>query len=79
MRDRNNENYKHLRAGLRLDEPDVVEICGMAGLDIGRDRAKRWARAHDVGPGRYSVMTDEQFDAICAGLRTWLSDGGDPA
>ncbi|WP_341667323.1 hypothetical protein [Alcaligenes sp. SDU_A2] len=69
---RNNLNFKKLRAAMLLRTDDIVAICRHGGYQASRSIAQRWGLSQDAGPGRYAVMTDEAFDAFCGGLRTWL-------
>lgn len=71
---RNNQNFKRVRVALLLTEDDVVAICHLGGLNIEKDRARRWARSPDAGPRRFSLMSDAEFDAFCAGLPAWAKE-----
>lgn len=68
---RNNTNFKSIRLALGLDESDIAQICELGGLKIGKDKGRRWSRSPDAGPGRFSMMSDAEFDAFCSGLPKW--------
>lgn len=76
---RNNRNFKSIRLAMQLSEGEVADICRLGGLDIGKDKARRWARSPDAGPGRFSAMADADFDAFCAGLPIWSKEQDDQA
>ena len=77
---RNNRNLKSICAALGLRRQDVAEIVGTSG-----SRADGWLRSEDAtkrgtGSSRAPVvrrsrdMTDDEFDAFCAGLADWYDD-----
>jgi hypothetical protein len=71
QRHRNNENFAQLRGALGLSPDEVVACCAAAGFVVSADRARRWSRQPDAGAGRYSPMSDEEFDAFCRGVSRW--------
>lgn len=65
---RNNINFKRIRLAFEMRADEVQEACRLGGIDISKERCSQWMRAPGAGAGRYSVMTDIEFDAFCAGL-----------
>jgi len=72
--DRNNRNYRQLRASFALTVDDVVKALHLVGMTVSADRVRRWGRSSGSGPGRYSQMNDQEFDAFVTGASKWLYD-----
>lgn len=76
---RNNRNLSRIAAALSMDDREVAMCAG-----VSKSLANSWRRsptATKSGSGnspaktlsRYREMTDEQFDAFCAGLYDWAN------
>jgi len=76
LTDRNNVNFKRLKLAFEFGEDEVVELCRLAGLEIAKDRVRRWARSPDAGSGKYTSMSDAEFDAFCEGVLLLMRSRG---
>ena len=78
---RNNQNLKYICRALELCDEDIVEIMRLGGSDISKSRANGFRRgagkyrkpdhgAHNPQEleRRMKIMSDDEFDAFCAGL-----------
>lgn len=70
--DRNNRNFRQLRATLALSVGDVVQALSLVGVTVSADRVRRWGRSSGSGPGRYTPMSDSEFDAFVTGASKFL-------
>lgn len=71
--DRNNTNFRMLRGTLGLSRSDVVAAMRLGGVEVSGDRVNRWARSSDAGAGRYTPMSDQEFDAFVRGVSALLA------
>lgn len=63
--DRNNRNYRLIRATLGLQLDEIVRAFALIGVQVSVDRARRWGRSANAGTGRFTVMQDLEFDQFC--------------
>ena len=82
---RNNQNYKRIRAALQLSKHDVYEIFG--GL-VSKSIIDAWSRSElarknatgnssSTTVARFRAMSDQQFDDFCTGLLSWCKEDQD--
>jgi len=78
--DRNNQNFKRIKAALKLSDDQIVQIFSFTECSISKSKAHSWSLGKNstriidgIEVRKMQKMTNFEFDMFCKGLPDYLS------